>query len=84
MILGENSGNTKSCVFRNKTRCDDLIKGIHDSVSAYVLLKVEKQIESLIDLESDVNMNTSANQDTDVRVEAPVSCQSMNSADIQT
>ena len=54
-----------------------------DRVSAYVLLEVEKQIESLIDLESGVNMNSSANQDTDVRVEAPVSCQSMNNASIQ-
>ena len=76
----ENSGSTQPGAFSNKTRCDDLIQGIHDRVSAYVLLKIEKQIESLIDLESNVNMNTSANQDTDVHVEAPVSCQSMNNA----
>ena len=39
---------------------DHLIKGIHDTVSAYVLLKVEKQIENLIDIgtnlcSSDIN-----------------------------
>ena len=31
---------------------DQLIKGIHDRVSAYVLLKVEKQVERLIELDN--------------------------------
>ena len=33
---------------------DHLIKGIHDRVSAYVLLKVEKQIENLIDIDTNL------------------------------
>ena len=33
---------------------DHLIKGIHDRVSAYVLLKVEKRIENLIDIDTNL------------------------------
>ena len=40
---------------QNTLRHSELIQGIHDRVSAYVLLKVEKQIEKLIDLDNDVN-----------------------------
>ena len=41
----------------NLSRQLEVLQGIHDRVSAYVLLKVEKQIqfEKLIDLDSDVN-----------------------------
>ena len=34
---------------------EELIQGIHDRVSAYVLLKAERQIEKLIDLDSDTD-----------------------------
>ena len=40
---------------QNISRHSELIQGIHDRVSAYVLLKVEKQIEKLIDLDNDVS-----------------------------
>ena len=50
----KNSGNAQPNVYSSKSRYDDLIQGIHDRVSVYVLLKVEKQIESLINLESDI------------------------------
>ena len=39
----------------NHGQYNQLIKGIHDRVSAYVLLKVEKQIENLIDNDSMLN-----------------------------
>ena len=40
-----------------------LIKGIHDRVSAYVLLKAEKQIENLIDIDKDLNTTDPNNKD---------------------
>ena len=40
---------------QNISRHSELIQGIHDRVSAYVRLKVEKQIEKLIDLDNDVS-----------------------------
>ena len=40
---------------QNISRHSELIQGIHDRVLAYVLLKVEKQIEKLIDLDNDVS-----------------------------
>lgn len=48
-----NPGISQPNIYSSKSRCNDLIQGIHDRVSTYVLLKVEKQIEKLIDLESD-------------------------------
>lgn len=63
----ENPGISQSNQYSSKARCDDLIQGIHDRVSAYVLLKVEKQIERLIDLDGDsseVPIENSAQMDT--------------------
>ena len=57
------SGNSQPS-FNSKSRYDDLIQGIHDRVSAYVLLKVEKQIETLIDLESDITAVPNLNSET--------------------
>lgn len=44
---------TKSELSQN----EQLIKGIHDRVSAFVLLKVEKQIERLIDIDNSLCEN---------------------------
>ena len=51
----QSSGISQSDVNPTKSKLGGLVQGIHDRVSAYVLLKVEKQIEQLIDIEENLN-----------------------------
>ncbi|MCG8047907.1 MAG: hypothetical protein N0E48_20170, partial [Candidatus Thiodiazotropha endolucinida] len=46
----------------NNYRSEKLIQGIHDRVSAYLLLQVEKQIDKLIDLGGDTDCLSQRNQ----------------------
>ncbi|MCW4344959.1 MAG: hypothetical protein N0E48_16630 [Candidatus Thiodiazotropha endolucinida] len=59
----QTSGISQPHIQVQSSKLDTLVQGIHDRISAYVLLKVEKQIEHLIDMEEHTSsMDTNINE----------------------